>query len=89
MLTPEQLALIHEAKDCWASPYRGGGPANHCAISPVEGRYFWTIHVPGDYISLGGMKIPLSTDFTPCDKHRPAFEKLFGGISDEEVTEAI
>jgi hypothetical protein len=47
-------------------------------VTSVDGRWYWTVQRDGDYLSLGGTRLPLSTDLSPCDEHVPLFEEVFG-----------
>jgi len=78
-MTREERALVDTARECFrsAGERRAFGPDKHCCVTTVPGRFFWTLQMGNDSMTLGGMTIPLHTDITPCDEHLPEFERVF------------
>jgi hypothetical protein len=77
----QQQAAVEVAFRCFRDAGKNGrgfGQENHCCVTSVDGRWYWTVQRDGDYLSLGGMRLPLSTDLSPCDEHVPLFEEVFG-----------
>lgn len=79
-MTREELALVATAKTCWrtAGERRAFGADKHCCVSTVPGRWYWTLQLDDDHMSMGGQSFPLHTDITPCDVHLPRFQEVFG-----------
>lgn len=83
-MTREEAALVATAKTCWrtAGARRAFGADKHCCVSTVPGRWYWTLQLGNDSMTIGGQTVPLHTDITPCDEHLSEFERLFGKVTD-------
>jgi len=63
-----------ELLDCFRKPYVPGEP--RCRVmdseSFWEGERWTETHPNGDSMTLGGMTVPLHTQFLVCKEHEPA-----------------
>lgn len=62
---------INSCRDCIFIPveyWDGNGRYPDIDAAFSAGRESWTF-LTGDYLSMGGMHIPLSADFILCDQH--------------------